>query len=403
MIKQIIHQLSTWIKMLTKLILSCGCAPKNKGVKIPRSSHNVSREYISDYALKVLYRLSKNNYKAYLVGGAVRDILLGTKPKDFDVVTDATPKQISELFVNSRIIGRRFKLVHVFFGRHIIEVSTFRKDPVFSTPGAIKNDNSFGNIFQDAPRRDLSINGFYYDISDFSIMDFFNGMKDLHARKLKLIGDPKKRFEEDPARILRLIRFAVKLDFTIDEQLIGIIPKLSGLVRTISKARLYEECLKIVKTNKIWEILSLLKQYQVFDKLFPGLVLEAKKHKPALKLLETEELRSYEFIFYGVLLFSELRKITKGNFKVRNTAFVFDNFLLERQKLLPITKKAMAEIKDLWFTIKRIETYKSKPSRAKRLLKDPLLPLALALLEYEKPSNSQLINWWQEFINENIE
>jgi poly(A) polymerase len=174
---------------------------------IPRNKHGISRKSISDSALKVLYRLSKSGHRACLVGGGVRDLLLDIQPKDFDVATDATPEQVRELFKNSRIIGRRFRLVHIRFGRDIIEVATFRGYDEDSSKnetdhhGRILRDNTFGEIEEDAIRRDFTANALYYDIHDYAVLDYVGGMQDIEDRQLRLIGDPATRYPEDPVAL----------------------------------------------------------------------------------------------------------------------------------------------------------------------------------------------------------
>jgi len=182
---------------------------------IPRSEHPISRGDISENALKVLYRLKDAGYQAYLVGGGVRDLLLGREPKDFDVATDATPEQVRRVFRNCRLIGRRFRLAHVYFGREIVEVATFRGGGYDENTagerhihkGMIVRDNLYGTREEDALRRDFSVNGLYYNIADFSVIDYAGGLDDLRAGRLRLIGDdPEKRYREDPVRMLRAIR-----------------------------------------------------------------------------------------------------------------------------------------------------------------------------------------------------
>ena len=194
---------------------------------IPRDGHAISRKDISENALKVLYRLNKAGYEAYLVGGGVRDLLLGKKPKDFDVTTNATPEQMRKLFRNCRLVGRRFRLAHVMFGPEIIEVATFRGHHEAEQPesdrnssqrgqnGMLLRDNIFGTIEDDAQRRDLTINSLYYSVADFSVRDYVGGLNDLHQGIIRLIGDPETRYREDPVRMLRVIRFAAKLDMSI--------------------------------------------------------------------------------------------------------------------------------------------------------------------------------------------
>jgi poly(A) polymerase len=242
-------------------------------VAIPRPEHPISRRSISPNALKVLYRLKDAGYQAFLVGGAVRDLLLGLTPKDFDVATNALPEEVRRLFRNCRLIGRRFRLAHVHFGSEIIEVATFRaasaperedaesdpdadgeeiRDPVedsehraFDTRGRILRDNSYGTVEEDVWRRDFAANSLYYNIGDLSIWDFADGVADINARRLKLIGDPETRYREDPVRMLRAVRFAAKLDFTIEPDTEQPISRLAHLLDGVPPARLFDECLKL--------------------------------------------------------------------------------------------------------------------------------------------------------------
>jgi poly(A) polymerase len=222
-------------------------------VLIPRSGHNVSRKNISRSATKILYRLNEAGYQAYLVGGGVRDILLGLNPKDFDIATDATPEEIHKLFRNSRIIGRRFRLVHIMFGREVIEVATFRAghddscqtQAKTSTHGMLVRDNVFGNLEEDAFRRDFTVNALYYTVEDFSVLDYVGGLEDLEKKQLRLIGDPVTRYREDPVRILRAIRLSCKLGLSIEKETAAPISELSEMLEHISPARLWEESNKI--------------------------------------------------------------------------------------------------------------------------------------------------------------
>jgi len=261
---------------------------------IPRSQHIISRTQINDNALKVLYRLKNAKYKAYLVGGAVRDILLGKIPKDFDVVTDAKPEQIRELFRNCRLIGRRFRLAHIQFGKEIIEVSTFRaphhisnKNEGQAKDGRIIRDNVYGDIDDDVWRRDFTINSLFYNIEDFSVVDYVGGIKDLEIGQLRLIGDPAKRYTEDPVRILRAIRFASKLNLKIHPDTEKPIKDYSHLLENIPSARLYEEIIKLFLNGHAAETFTLLREHKLFKYLFPQM---------DQLLDETREKYSYEFI-----------------------------------------------------------------------------------------------------------
>jgi poly(A) polymerase len=244
---------------------------------LTRKEHSISRKQISENALKVLYRLQGAGFKAYLVGGGVRDLMLGETPKDFDVATNATPEQIRQLFRNCRLIGRRFRLAHVMFGRDIIEVATFRghhqdsNTPVSvkSEAGMLLRDNVYGTIDEDAERRDFTINAMYYDISDYSIHDYAGGIEDLEERLIRLIGDPEKRYREDPVRMLRAVRFAVKLDFDIEEETAAPIESLAPLLQSIPAARLYEESLKMLQSGYGLETYHQMREYNLFQQMFP--------------------------------------------------------------------------------------------------------------------------------------
>ncbi|MBS9405200.1 polynucleotide adenylyltransferase PcnB [Halomonas sp. TRM85114] len=245
---------------------------------ISREDHPVSRQHFSDAALKVLYRLHNAGHQAFLVGGCIRDSLLGRMPKDFDVATDATPEQIRELFRNSRIIGRRFRIVHVRFGREVIEVTTFRGKPgddhsdhiaQQSDAGLLLRDNVWGNLEEDALRRDFTINALYYNIADYSIHDFAEGIEDIEARTLRLIGDPATRYREDPVRMLRAVRFAAKLDFDLDVATEAPILEQAPLLLQIPPARLFDEILKLFMTGHGVASFHLLCDFGLFAMLFP--------------------------------------------------------------------------------------------------------------------------------------
>ena len=242
---------------------------------IPREEHNISRSSISDGALKVLYRLKNAGFGSYLVGGSVRDLLLGREPKDFDVVTDATPGQIRELFRNSRLIGRRFRLAHIRYGNEIVEVSTFRAPHHIANgeghviDGQIIRDNVYGSIDDDVWRRDFTVNALFYNIDDQSVVDYVNGMRDIRSCFIRLIGDPRQRFIEDPVRLLRAVRFATNLGFKINVDTEKHIPELASLLNGISPARLFEECLKMFFNGYALQTFEQLRHYRLFSELFP--------------------------------------------------------------------------------------------------------------------------------------
>jgi len=246
-------------------------------IVIPRSQHSISRKSIADAALKVLNRLSNSGHRACLVGGGVRDLLLGIEPKDFDVATDATPEEVRALFKNSRIIGRRFRLVHIRFGRDIIEVATFRAHAEDSprteldTHGRILRDNTFGDIEEDAIRRDFTINALYYDISDFSLLDYAGGLQDIDKRQLRLIGDATTRYQEDPVRMLRALRFAAKLDFSIEASAAEAIHECGRLLAVIPPARMFDEVIKLFHSGNALRVFELLREFNLLKYLVPAL------------------------------------------------------------------------------------------------------------------------------------
>lgn len=286
---------------------------KQTSTVIPREKHRISKTNISPNALKVLNRLHHENYEACLVGGGVRDLLLGISPKDFDVATNAKPNDVSRLFRNSMLIGRRFRIVHVQFGREIIEVTTFRASeehypaaehqPEYkrsehrNSPhmplarkkdktGMIIQDNIFGDISQDAGRRDFTVNALYYNIADSSVIDFNGGYQDIKDKVIRLIGDPETRYQEDPVRMLRAIRFCAKLNFTLEPKTAKPIKHLAYLINNVPSARLSEEIFKVYHSGAGQEAHRLLCQYGLFELLFPATAKIFKEDAAEQKLIQ---------------------------------------------------------------------------------------------------------------------
>lgn len=247
---------------------------------IPRAEHNVSRANISRNALKVLYRLRDGGYQAFIVGGGVRDLLLNRTPKDFDVATDASPEEVRALFSNARLIGRRFRLVHVRFRDEVVEVATFRGNgnedlesgdrQILDEAGRILKDNSFGSIEEDAWRRDFTINALYYSAADFAIRDFVGGMADIEEGNIRLIGDPETRYREDPVRMIRAARLAAKLDLRIHPDTAAPMARLGNLVDSVPAARLFDEFLKVFQAGHALESYRRLREHGLFEHLFPA-------------------------------------------------------------------------------------------------------------------------------------
>lgn len=269
---------------------------------VQRSAHGISRSKISENALKVLYRLKNAGYQAYLVGGGVRDLLLGVIPKDFDITTDAHPEQVRELFRNCRLIGRRFRLAHVHFGREIIEVSTFRAShneaiagEGHEEDGRIIRDNVYGKLEDDVWRRDFTVNALYYNIEDKSIVDYVGGIEDIKNKQLRLIGIAEDRYMEDPVRMLRAVRFAVKLGFSIHPVSEQPIHDLAPLLKEIPQARLFEEFLKLFMSGQSVQTYHKLRDFGLFAILFP----------------QTEALLNQDNDFIHKLLLSAFRNTDK--------------------------------------------------------------------------------------------
>ena len=259
-------------------------------VVVPRAGHAISRKQIDPDALKVLYRLHQNNYVAYLVGGSVRDLLLGRRPKDFDIGTNAHPYQVKRLFRNCWIIGRRFRLAHVRFGTKTIEVATFRRqlsaaelaapeepgegivvDELGDVDKMIHRDNTFGTPEEDAFRRDFTINALFYDIADFSIIDYTGGLKDLEERVVRCIGDPVERFQEDPVRMIRAVSMASRLDFTIDRPIDEAIVTHRGEIARSAPARLIEEFYKLLRAGASEKAFRMLAERRLLEPIAPDL------------------------------------------------------------------------------------------------------------------------------------
>ena len=261
---------------------------------LKESEHGLRREMIAHEALRVLMRLDEAGYKSYLCGGGVRDLLLGRTPKDFDIATDARPEEVKRIFRNCRIIGRRFKLAHVFFRDVIIETATFRArfdapppeaedvplpsrrhadvpDPIFATRGGvIVRDNVYGTPEEDARRRDFTVNGLFYDYATGAIIDYVGGLEDLEKRVLRVIGDPETRFREDPVRMVRAVRIAAQLDFEIEEEARGAIVRSVGELKSSSRERLHEEMLKIFNCGSAQKVFERSWEKGLFQTIYPA-------------------------------------------------------------------------------------------------------------------------------------
>jgi len=388
-----------------------------------RSEHNISRSQMSENAVKVLYRLKKSGYEAYLVGGCVRDLLLGYEPKDFDVATDASPEQVKKVFRNCRIIGRRFRLAHVFFGREIIEVATFRssddtadnKEQKVHEDGRLLRDNVFGSIEDDVWRRDFTVNALYYNIRDFSIIDYTGGMEDHSAGVLKLIGDPATRYREDPVRMLRAVRFAVKLGFSIDESTEKPIFELAPLLKGIPAARLYDEVLKMFLSGKGIQAFEMLRHYGLFETLFPQAdhcLNNEQNNFPRVfiaKALENSDKRIADeksvtpYFLMAAFLWEAVQELAKEKMRQgEEESFAYQhaasNVLSVQIKSISIPKRVTQSMREVWLLQLRFE--KRVGGKPYRLLGHPRFRAAydfLLLRAETGGAEMELAEWWTKF------
>ena len=387
-----------------------------------RSEHPISRAQISDSALKVLYRLHKAGFQACLVGGSVRDLLLGYEPKDFDVATDAKPDQVRELFRNSRLIGRRFRLAHVRFGREIIEVATFRGSADDTHPnmqvseqGRILRDNVYGNIDDDVWRRDFSANALYYDISDFSVIDYVGGFEDIEAGRLRLIGDPERRYREDPVRMLRAVRFASKLGLTMDPATSEPLERLGHLLEEIAPSRLFDETLKLFHGGAGQQSFETLQNHGLFGRLFP--LTDEMLRQPedgfarrlvSLALANTDRRIAGDqgvtpaFLFAALLWCSiDVRRealIADGHTLSEALRLAADEVISAQLSRIAIPRRFGSVTREIWSLQSRFE--RRSPKRVARLMEHPRFRAAYDFLLLRSQAGepvAELADWWTRY------
>ena len=393
---------------------------------VPRQDHDISRSQMSENALKVLYRLHKSGFKAYLVGGGVRDILLGFQPKDFDVVTNATPEEIKKLFRNCRLVGRRFRLAHIVFGRDVIEVATLRghhvdpgdKTSKTNAEGRLLRDNVYGTIDEDAERRDFTVNALYYDISDFSIHSYGGGLEDLKSRTIKMIGDPNTRYREDPVRMLRAVRFATKLGMTIDTDTAKPIYELASLLKDIPAARMYEEILKLFFNGQAQNNFNMMQDFGLFAPLFPlvSQQLVDEPEGPAVKMMQTimentdarvnAEKTITPAFFYAAILWYPLSQ-RADDIAVESGLTIYDAYnaamgdVMEQQcRTISIPRRFSTPAKDIWQLQLRFD--RNQGTRAFKFIEHPKFRAAYDLLllraSAEGGAVAKSAAWWKSFV-----
>ena len=391
---------------------------------ISRSEHSISRADISKAALEVLYRLKDTGFQAYLVGGGVRDLLLGREPKDFDVVTDAFPEQVRKLFRNCRLIGRRFRLAHVRFGREVIEVATFRATLASDTvsrgeaiveDGRIIRDNAFGSIEEDALRRDFTVNSLYYNISDYSVLDYVGAIPDLNSGVLRMIGEPKTRFQEDPVRMLRAVRFAAKLGFRIHPDTEAPIFKMAHFISVVPAARLFDEVTKLFHSGCALEAFALLRRYGLFGRLFPATERSLAQEEQGFPitfvshaLKNTDERINLAkpvtpAFLYAVLLWEPVRHraqyyLQRRKSEVEALQNAVGDVITEQVKRTTIPRRFTAPMREIWLLQPRFMNKSGK--RPRRLLSHPRFRAAYDFLCLRAAAGEDLgdnCQWWTEF------
>ncbi|WP_419418675.1 polynucleotide adenylyltransferase PcnB [Legionella sp. D16C41] len=395
--------------------------PAEANYIIPRNQHNISKTDISTNALKVLNRLNSAGFQAYLVGGSVRDLLLGKSPKDFDIATNATPNEIKALFRNGRIIGRRFKLVHIIFHRDIIEVATFRgtsendkQVQMTNERGMLIRDNVYGTIDQDAWRRDFTINSLYYSIDDAAIVDFTGGVKDIQDRTLRIIGEPEIRYQEDPVRMLRVIRFSAKLHFNLAADTAAPLEKLSSLILHVSSSRLFDEMTKLYQCGESETVQRLLIKYGLFEHLFAQTHALFDSQYPIKAFLgvalESTDARVHEnkpitpaFLFAVLLWFPLLNRAASLQREEQLPPLpalekAMSQVISEQNKVIAIPKRYSQVMREIWLLQFRFP--KRWGGRAINLLKHPRFRAAydfLSLRALAGDESLDLAKWWTTF------
>jgi poly(A) polymerase len=370
--------------------------------------------------LKVLYRLHEAGYSAYLVGGCVRDLLLGYTPKDFDIATDALPEDVRKLFRNCRLIGKRFRLAHILFGKEVIEVATFRthhenasrEHHSKTSHGMITRDNVFGTIEEDVWRRDFRMNALYYNIADYSVADYVGGLDDINNKVLRMIGEPEQRFHEDPVRLLRAIRFVAKLQISISPETEEPIQKLNYLLQHVSAARLFQEVLKIFQEGHTLATINLLQKYRLFVQLFPA--THAALEEPFAKDLLTVALASTDhrisqgktvspaFLFAVLLWHPAVKKLSELENKKLPTYVAYEKALQivmkEQTERLAIPRVIQMSIREI--CVLQYRFTQRRGSGPHRLLEHPRFRAAYDLLLLRTHAGEpieELSTWWTKY------
>ena len=393
-------------------------ANRHEPAVIPVSNHGITRDRISSGSRRVCETLQSHGHKAYVVGGAVRDLLIGAEPKDFDVATDATPEEVRRYFRRSRIIGRRFQIVHVMMGQETLEVTTFRgalaEDTKKDEHGRVLHDNVFGSQAEDAARRDFTANALYYDPATEAVLDYHHGVGDLKQKTLRMIGEPRARYREDPVRMLRAVRLAAKLGLVIDSEARKPIREMAELLENVPPARLFDEMLKLLTSGHSVKCLTQLRDEGLHHGLLPLLdvILEQPMGEKfvMLSLANTDDRvrrgkgTSPGFLF-ATLLWHEVlahweKLKAKGEPKIPALYTAMDTVLDVQGEKLAITRRIAGDIKDIWALQPRFEQRAGK--RPYALLEQPRFRAGydfLVLRAQAGEIDMEIADWWTRFQN----
>lgn len=397
---------------------------KEIGTRDPRepvvlgpAEHGIDPKLVSGNAIRVTQTLQQAGFKAFLVGGAVRDLLLGVKPKDFDIATDATPEQVKRLFRRAFIIGRRFQIVHVMFGQDLLEVTTFRGASVDDAPrdahGRVLRDNTFGEQHEDAERRDFTINAMYYDPATQSVLDYHHGIADIRGKMLRVIGVPEERFREDPVRLLRVVRFAARLGFDIAPETRAPIRVMAPLINNVPAARVFDEALKLLLSGHAMACLERLRKEGLHHGLLPLLdvVLEQPLGEKFVRLaLDNTDLRVREgkpvspgFLFAALLWHQVLEKWqaykAAGEAPIPALHLAADDVLNAQTDKLALQRRIASDMRDIWAMQPRFERRIGRSPY--KLLEHPRLRAGYDFLLLRCASgelDDEIGTWWTAFM-----
>jgi poly(A) polymerase len=389
----------------------------NKPVVLGPKEHAINPQLVSPNALRVTQTLQEAGFKAFVVGGAVRDLLLGIKPKDFDIAINATPEQIKRLFRRAFIIGKRFQIVHVMLGQEQLEVTTFRGASSDGSPkdehGRVLRDNTFGEQHEDAVRRDFTINAMYYDPATQTVLDYHGGIADIRAKTLRMIGVPEARYREDPVRLLRVVRFAAKLNFTIEPATSAPIAVMATLINNVPAARVFDEMLKLLMSGQALACLQQLRKQGLHHGLLPLLdvVLEQPMGEKFVTLaLANTDLRIQQgkpvspgFLFASLLWHQVLEKWTAyqaaGEYPIPALHLAADDVLNAQTEKLALQRKIASDMRDIWAMQPRFERRIGKSPY--KLLEHLRLRAGYDFLLLRCASgeiDSEIGEWWTEFM-----